>query len=350
MRLKLYAIIGALMGSVFAIPFCIPTHANLIQTPQPSGSGGGGTLNPPQAAANAGFTTLALNLDFSGATPSSWKGTSYDATTFSSWLDLDGTDGTKPMHCLNNAGVPSNCADMSIATDPVDGKRSLLIPYKTSYAVNAGQSTSNGMHSEGNDHTVQGATYPITAYYQITMRLDHEPSGNTGVPTAAFWTYDSGDYRTSEEFDFVEMYPGPGFSGGAHGFTEFDYADGSTFPQDDTNYHTYSFLATWDGVGADNPWVCWFFDQTFEPSPGNGTPINCSGYNYGGAAGQGIRLQIITNAQGDANDSDYTMYVRDIQVWSCSAWDSVNAPSAGGTCNEPNLTNNGVGGLTYYHP
>lgn len=351
MRLKLYAAIGVLMGSVFALPFCLPTHANLVQTPPHSGGGGGGSLTPPAMATNAGFTTLALNLDFSGATPSSWKGTSYNATALSSWLDTGGNDGTKPMHCLNNSGVPSNCSDMSIATDPADGKGSLLIPWKTSYAVNAGSNTSNGMNSTGNVSSTQGATYPMTAYYQITMRLDQDPSGSTTTPGAAFWTYDSGDYGTAEEFDFVEMYPGPGFSAAAHGFDFFGYADQTTFPQDDTHYHTYSFLQTWDGNTSHNPWGCWLFDQTFKPSPGNGAPINCNVYNYGGdTTGQGIRLKLITNAQGDSSVSNYTMYVRDIQVWSCSAWDSVSAPNRGGTCNNPNLTNNGQGGLTYYHP
>jgi hypothetical protein len=70
---------------------------------------GGGGLTPPTQAANAGFSTLAINYDFTNATTSSDPNhTSINwGPPTSNWLDC-ASNGTQPLHWNYPGGRPCN--------------------------------------------------------------------------------------------------------------------------------------------------------------------------------------------------------------------------------------------------
>jgi hypothetical protein len=304
-------------------------------------------LTPPTEAANAGFTTLAANYDFSQPL----------YAVQSNWLDCVGNNASVPWH-KGAPGVISNVpCNINQAVDPSGGQTVMALKYLNSYSsyANSGlgnyvsmQTVTNGGANQGGTTTPSFPNMYVEAVYRIDNVSSTGASGNDGVWD---WQTTPGSSAGAIEFDFGELYgnnagdSGTGNWGNAHagGFiwTSWSTPCGSRncnlyVPSGwsaDT-YHKYGGLITSDGATA--VWNCAFIDDVLQQCV-NPSALSSQYFNR-----EWLIAWVGSNTAG-FYPPDTNLYIQYIRVWSCANWVSQ-------MCNGPSLSNSGgANPLIYWH-
>ena len=258
--------------SVQIVPAASPTPpSSPPPSPPPSPPTG---LTPPPSAQAAGFTTLALNMDFTGATQSSYNGQTFninDINSATGWLycyNGAGTNPTNPIWWLSPAwGNAAPCNRVFLTND--GGTQTLDIQWQPNDQNNNGINatemdtwTVNESANTGHDFPL-GGSYIEWRFRQPQSTLDACPGGGSGTDGACLlndvWSWPSPNASGSIEWDFIETY-GNGFgAGSAHGDLNAQSAPAWGF-MDYTQYHTYGVRMTTDGT---NMAQCGYLDGNF---------------------------------------------------------------------------------------
>ncbi len=298
-------------------------------------SSGGPT--PPPGAVAAGFTTLAISLDFQVG-QACVAGTCVPTSPFSNWLDCAGA--SSPQWGAEHAGF---CGQITQVTDqgfPVLDLRWILSEYGTYPSTNIGtfQNFQNGF------------------YYETKLRMSNSnpcpplgPNNPQGCILADAWSYPRSADQSKPflEWDFIEQYSNVNASGGGVGVRAggaFANAPTGNFREpgsfggyDPTVYHYYGWRNTVDGNG--NIAECYYYDDTL----GTVVPY-CSGQGTIGPVPMVGDALITTVGPQTANTNcgpsgnascnwqvPADLYVQYIHVWACAGWQS-------GPCNTAILT------------
>jgi hypothetical protein len=301
----------------------------------------GSSSTVPAGAATAGFTTLALNSDFSQPMAANWLGGCSTAGNGAptTWGDFHGHTWWLNIWWSNSY---QNCNTVQ-ATDPVFGGTVLHMPWPSVDANYANRGTTlqtaSWNYDSGNPGNGDAVTFPQNAYYEIVARITPVARG----AYIGFWTWPSsalnGTITSGLEYDVIELDAGNlgNSDAGAHNWATGNTADGwvgflpgGGLPTnfDATQYHTYGMRVTSNGTNLE---YCSYVDNGFVrcfSAPGGLTATEatqreilivqnaCDNWNYGGCP-----------QQGKAQD----MYVKTMRVWSCANWQSTQ-------CNGPVLT------------
>jgi hypothetical protein len=307
-----------------------------VDVPVTITSSGGGPTPPPGAVA-AGFTTLAISLDFQVG-QACIAGTCVSTSPFSNWLDCAGA--SSPMWGAEHAGF---CGQITQVTD--QGVQALdlkwiLSQFGTDPSTNIGtlQSFQNGF------------------YYEVKERVSNSnpcpplgPNNSQGCIISASWSYPRAADQSKPfiEWDFIEIYSNLGGSGGAHGIQNGGAnasapngnfrEPGSFAGYDPTVYHIYGWRNTVDGNGAVAE--CIYYDDT----PGT-VVAYCSGQGTITPVPMVGNALILTSGPATANtncgpngnascnwSSPGDLLVQWVHVWACAGWQS-------GPCNTAILT------------
>jgi hypothetical protein len=286
----------------------------------------------PTEAANAGFTTLAANFDFSQPL----------YATQSNWLDCVGTNNSLPWH-KGSPGVTNTVpCNVHQVVDPVTGQTVMDLQRLLSYngppiGVTNGeaiQTCSDGGDKWGGTCTAFPYMY-LETVYRIDAASTHQ---NGGVYT--WQTSPGGSSDQPLEFDLGELYNTTFGSNGYHNYINNNAAffwdsnpgDNNLPPGwSPTTYQKYGMLITSDG--RTSVMACSFVGDRLQ---------KC--YNVGAQSPQYANLNWLVAAIGDdatnAINATINLYIQYIRVWTCA-----NRTTT--TCNGSTLFNSG--GLTYWH-
>jgi hypothetical protein len=328
------AILGLLLGAIVNFYWGESSLAD------PNGEAKRIVKGTPPGAATAGFTTLALNSDFTKQLSANWLGgcaiagngapvNTSDAGAHNWWMNVWWSRTYQP------------CTVVQVS-DPVFGGLTLDIPWtvdtKTNNIGTAIQSqrwSSTRTVGSSND----GVNFPNNAYYEITLRLSpvaparwgsmftwpvlamtdgsqqglehdiiEEDSGNLGVADSALhnWAASGGGF----------LWEGVGTPGIPPGFEA-------------TQYHTFGLRTTSDGTTLVS---CSYINNVFQSCTGAGI--------FTGNESKEREFLILQNfcdywnysAPCNGNTGPQHLYVRSVRVWSCSSWQTTE-------CNRSVLNN-----------
>ena len=281
-----------------------------------------GGPTPPAEAANAGFTTLAANYDFSQPL----------YATQSNWLDCADNNPSLPWHkniFASGSGIPCN---INQVVDPAFGQTVMRMSYLGSYQNTYG-TTPVAMET---DHAGSTLNFPVGMFMETVYREDFEFSNRSqnGAANGAMWTWQGPS--NGFEFDvgenvaeaggygdaaWINWQFGPQTSGFLWGTTNIDI----------TVYHKYQMLVTSDG--GTQVYACAWYDDAFQSCSGTAA----AGINYTERARLLSSVGQPSTLDTTFNQNQYVQYIR---VWSCANWVST-------ACNGSTLYNSG--GLTYWH-
>lgn len=293
-----------------------------------TGSASGGAPTPPSftSPSSSGFTTVAMNLDFTGATTSNLGGTTYNASSLSSWLDCAGASAP----VFYNVGVGTSaapCSDDSIVTDASIGHNVLQM-------ILTANDWTNGYYAN-NMQTAQsggsGAPFPPTGLREVIFRSPINPdtiynlSGSSN-PNPLYWNWWSYPTPACVEIDFIEFSVPNNSSGGS----VIDHcggdAGGGTAPStwgqvsgwNIQNYHTYDTRITGDGVSENA--ICEWLD---------GASLGCSDWasGYFSSGWYSSRYYLIfqlgpffSQDTGIVFNGPVQMYIQRVTNYECANW------------------------------
>lgn len=303
----------------------------------------------PASAAAAGFTTLALNSDFTQQLPSNWlggcpvAGNGADVTPFN-------TDDKRHTWWLNiwwaNTHEPCNTVQVQ---DPTFGGLVLDMPWEVdSNAAKIGTQ----LQSQAQDG-VTSIDFPPNMYLEYTVRVtplgdrSHGPlaalntwSANAGVRFTEAAGYEVDVSETSG--NFLPGYDAAihNWGGGTSAFTWCQFNCGAPRPDlsqfDWGQYHTWGARLTSDGTSA--AVMCSYIDNVFIGCQ-DMHPVASFGPDKYGHWGNNFtqRLFLILvhacepwNHACLPNGTKQHMYVKSVRVWSCPTWQTT-------LCNRPVL-------------
>ena len=261
----------------------------------------------PTEAANAGFTTLAANYDFSQPL----------YATQSNWLDCTGSSANAalPWHANYFNSFWPTC-NINQATDPVTSQTVLRQTYLGSYyptgQINTAMQTS-GPHS--------AITFP-NMYIETVLREDLSYTGGAGS-SSGVWTWQTPS--NGFEFDVGELDPAAGGwgdaawhdwrSGGSQGNFIWVSFGTNNLPSGwmVTAYHKYGILLTSDG--STSTYACGFVDDILQ-----GCQLtDASGVNY---TEHSFLLATVAPPSKTDTSLNISQYIQYIRVWSCANWAS----------------------------
>lgn len=327
-------------NSPYAITFngsaAAGTHGTCLKATQGSSSAykqvaitinSSSTPSPPAAVTSAGLTTLAMNMDFSGATTSSFKGSTVNIN------DVSG-DSTAWLYCYVGAAAnPTNpvwqlapawtnaadCSRVFLTSD--GGTNSLDIQWQPSDSQNSIGATEIDTWPVNQDATgPAGTAFPLGSTYiewqARSPQSTYDACGGTQCIFNDVWSWPSS--TDGVEWDFIEIpntfspysacFPHNGGTCGT--FNNFSTT------ADYTQYHTYGVLITTDGTNMDE---CGFFDGNF---------IGCAGQFAPGDGGYTVNersfLRITVGLQNLPSpvtpSGNMDMLFKYFRVWSCPSW------------------------------
>lgn len=337
-----------------AMIFCATVAA--VGSGSPLRKGGGGVSSgptPPAGAVAAGFTTLAINFDFSQS----------QYTVQSNWLDCNRNDPTKTWHYASPFSPVSDFAPcgtaMVQAVDPLTSQNALRAAW---FNANLNQQPQNVALMTTTLDSTHYLDYP-NFYIEFRQRVNSKAVTGSAFNIGSVWSGQdiNGDYRnTNLELDYTEMpdntvlftdsavhqWSGGGSCGNPCAFI---YSGSSNnFPPGyiETDYHKYGFLLTSDGATAS--YACAFIDDINQgcmnvQTSNSETPSQYLWRNY----------LIISTSANNLPTPDTFYYIPYVRVWSCANW----ALPAGQTstsahmCNGSTLFTGTQDGrsLTYWH-
>jgi hypothetical protein len=288
----------------------------------------------PAAAQVAGFTTLALNSDFTKQLPANWLGGcavagsgtpvgnfNSDDTGHTWWLNLWWSYNYQP-------------CDTAQRADPTFGGLVLDMPWTVDNTHTAQgtviQTASWDFVSPASGQSGRGTavSFPINSYYEFTARMTPLTNGTylalytwapEGIAAQSLsgieWDVIESDFGNQNNFDSAVHNWGNGGSGAflwlGHG------PPGLPGGFDGSIYHTYAMRITSDGTDVSG---CSYIDGQFitcHSLPGGLSATEasqreflilqnaCDWWNYGGQCTSGQQQHL---------------YVKSVRVWSCANW------------------------------
>lgn len=296
------------------------------------------TINGGSPTNGSCFGTLALNLDFTGATQSGYSnGTKFSATTQSNWLNCGG--GTSTYNVMgvsagngSSASPTAPCSSFPITTDSGGSVLQMTIT-PSDVSAGAGSWTMASVHP-----------IPSNFYAEIRLRIpnsNYNPSVSGFV--GDFWSYTGGSAPPCFEQDFAEFTLNSNTGGmntcpssatqEQHNWT----ANGTTF--DPTHYHTYGERVTGDGNG--NISYCFYLDETQVNIETYISPItgNCGQrgpdpgliQNYLTALDLLVQVGQEIGPPPPAISDNILYYVQWVRLWDCSNWINATPGTGSGT-------------------
>jgi hypothetical protein len=242
------------------------------------------TPTPPAAAAAAGFTTLALDSEFSQPQPNGWFACKGGPAGAQWYQGVEGGD-TKAAPCsvTNGQPGPASASRFNLITDPTTNKQVLDLSFKLNdlatglnYATIQTADDSENAANSSVPCCVMGELFPYGFYMEARYRIITTPDadhGVTGGVWSAFWQGGQGlspftnPHGTTIEIDHPEQhselmynFPGKGIAGPGIEWGVINWYDGSgggyfsggSVPQwaqleDPRQYHTFGVRVTTDG-------------------------------------------------------------------------------------------------------
>jgi hypothetical protein len=313
---------GALLAPVLAYGGSPSTDLSVQIVPAASPTPPPTSPTPPAPAQAAGFTTLAENMDFTGASTSKYNNNTFNARVLSNWLDCAGASGSPALWQNGGGPNPTNRCAYSIIND--GGTEVLDMDFTPADYSNGYLVTNMQQCNAANANC--SVTFPIAKYYEVVMRLT--PATLTAFPNATggagAYYGDTWSWPTAAtggvEVDFAEFY-GNGFvSAGMPGAPNASIPPYNSTLSNQSQYHTYGLLVTSDGstdVGS-----CVYYD---------GVGIGCSDNGNVGSTGFNMRSFLVENTgpystQDGAPINNVDILFQRIRVWECAGW-------ATGPCN-----------------
>ncbi|HEY2538350.1 MAG TPA: hypothetical protein VGI28_02445 [Stellaceae bacterium] len=302
-------------------------------------SGGGGDSPSAPAAATAGcsssngggrsngscFKTLALNMDFTGATQSGYSnGAKFNADKLSNWLDCAGATSPTMGNSGFSAGAPP-CSVYSIINDY--GTNTLDMTFTPS------------MTTSNNAELYTKKAIPQEYYVEAKLRTDSASDSTcpNGVPCQDFWSYTyGGSGAPTMEWDFIEMYNsqqdaggsnvGPGTQVEQHG------ANSSLVPgYNHDNYNIFGERITQDGTGKVS--ICFYVNNVQVPVTYGRNRRNCAvRHDRGWLLNYSAPLSAILQSGdgGHTVSNNINLYVQWLRIWTCPNWTNANSPNYNG--------------------
>lgn len=293
-------------------------------------SGGGAVALPvPAGAQAAGYTTLALNSDFTQQMATNWLGGCPVAGSGSPITDFyaDDTGHTWWLNLWWSYSYQS-CYTVQRA-DPDFGGLVLDMPWTVDNAYTsvgtALQTASWDYHgpTQGNYGTAN--SWPIGSYYEIVARITPSSAAgtymvlNTWGPDGIVdqscgcqmeWDVMETDDNTLANYDSA-------IHNQATGGVNYIVSPGTWPSMDPSQYNTYSLRVTTDGVNAEG---CTYVNNVFQhcaPMPDGIRPNEVNGRNF-------LVLQNACdywNHGGTCNQGQVQhVYVKTVRIWSCASW------------------------------
>jgi hypothetical protein len=313
--------------SVQIVPAASPPPSPPL-SPPPTG------LTPPPGAQAAGFTTLALNMDFTGATTSSYAGTTYninDLSDSNSWLSCQyatggGNTPTHPVWWVSPAwGNAAPCSRVSIIND--GGTNVLDIQWQPNDGPNLGVNASEIDTWTVNESANTGYSFPLGgSYIEFVFRetpatISACPAGGGACLDDDVWSWPTSGGST--EWDFLETYANGFGAPAVHGDSNASSVPAWGF-LDYTQYRTFGLRMTTDGTHMDQ---CGYLDTgAVSTSSSTRTFFGCGGEftaNDGTSTTEQrsfLRLQVGPVGGSPWPTENMDMYLQRITVWSCSSW------------------------------
>jgi hypothetical protein len=286
----------------------------------------------PAGAAAAGFTTLALNSDFTQPQAANWLG---GCSVAGNGAPTNSSDNTGHNWYLNIwwSNTYQNCGVVQVS-DPAFGGTVLDMPWVSKANW---QQIGTVIQSAPWFSTGTAGTFPNNAYYEITMRMT--PIANGAY--AAFYTWPvlamTDTSKAGLEIDVIEEDAGnlgnsdgalhnwgqPGTPGAWLWLGKGSPGLPSNF--DPNQYHKFAARSTSDGT---NQTTCSYIDDVFQQCVAIPGGMN--------ANNQVARYFLIVQNACDwwnypsnfCNGQNQHMYVKSVKVWSCPSWQTTQ-------CNGP---------------
>ena len=310
--LKKIFLVGALLAPVLAYAGSPSTELSVQIVPAASPIPPPPTSPTPPAAAQAlGFTTLAFNIDFTGATTSEYNGSIFNAQNLSSWLDCAGS--TSPLfqwQDYRNPGV-SICNRISIVND--GGINALNMEYQPG---DVGTIADTMMQSANQSGNVASMAFPSNMYFEIKERLS--PGTISACPSGQ-------QCVTNDDWSWYSIQPGPNPQ-------ELDFVETSSFGTSTNSYTGYGGFSP-SNYAAHNSTVYHIFGVRSATDNSTGTQIcnyldnvqsGCSGTITGNYNARLYLIEMLgpqnltPGAQTPTQNEDF--YIEWIHVWSCNSW------------------------------
>jgi hypothetical protein len=309
-------------------PITIPTSNGIACAAGPTYAG---SIPAPAAQSGVGFTTCALNADFSNSL--------YSNT--STWINECGATTPWRFYLGYRYSTGAPCSRADIENDGSVGKNVLHIQFQP-----GDSSTGNGIFSftwPGAWLTTTGSPYlPNEMFLQTTFRISSATLTSSWKPPGPFdfWLQSNRAPCTSGtgtcppswfENDFMEtdnvgqggVFP---WGGGL-----IDWSNGNaiygpvvTGTIDPTQYHTLGVLLTSDESSAIAKCV-WI----------DGSPQGCNSMTSSSASApwnypqHNNIVDVFLGSGGNTISNNMDIYIQDIRVWECAGYLATTAPAAG---------------------
>lgn len=283
-------------------------------------------VTPPAPAAAAGFTTLAIDYDFTQSNP--WSNTN-------NWLRChDGTGAATPLLYQDWVGfggqpMPPCSAVISWGNAPLGG---FALHLHSDYSLVAGcDPNCTGIYwinLQSVDSAGNGNKIPPNHYVEVTSQII---SSNPSMANLE-WDHWSYAIDSSIEWDGIE------FFGNNIGFTTYHnnssghvaQTNQAAFPMDMTAYHKWAWRVTNDGH-TDGYFCSYKDDAPAASSPGNCISWQPSAGQLSGSLASTATVQFQLGFAGCGSgggprcpNSSMDEYITHLRVWSCAGVNSAN--------------------------
>ncbi len=235
----------------------------------------------PSAASSVGFTTLALNSDFTQPQPSGWFGCIGSGSGHTWYAANEGSDSGTPVPCPTR---------YNLVTDSTTGKQAFDLTFLPSDVGSSRHYTSIQTVDDSGSCCVHGVTFPTNGYWEATFRVRNTPAVPKMYIGGTWWGFwqagegtPPGSRTPTEEIDHSENHGEwpemmswavlNWYRGLASGGGYFPYLDVAT-GLDSTAYHTYGVRTRTTATQIE---ACSYIDNaqrgcnTFPIDPGQST-------------------------------------------------------------------------------
>jgi hypothetical protein len=270
---------------------------------------------PPQAAA-AGFTTLALDSDFTTMSLSQ-IGCAIDGSSngSSGWAYNGGSLPTNPIAgCGTGAGI-------YFGTD--QGSQALFVHWQSGFDSYSGCGAPNYICNISLSTRNNPTTLPLNSYVEITAR--YTTPGAAAGQQWAFWSWPVSAGAEWLERDFIEQL-------GNSGPVDYDiiYWSGGQvlrnvmnhYPVDSTQYHTYGYLMTGNSAQTQVSATGYLDNNVISNGSGCQTCVMSMDPTLSAHRDNFLEIQQIPQAYPATYTAD--LIVKSVRVWTCANWQTTN--------------------------
>jgi hypothetical protein len=312
------------------------TAGSVAPPPPPPTSNACGTESAPPQAVAAGFTTCAINFDFTATTGSSWLPSQYAfsgvVSNASNWLDCVGSNTALPFHVFYPT-TNSQCSNQIFVT--TDGGVQVADLQVTVAQYNAGNNTIVMATSANSYNGPFTPGWPNNAYVEYYMRQDAGAS-NTAGGNISIYTFSQ---APAIAFNLAEMYAGSntysdGGTGGGYpgsdqqvsfywnGPGQTPYGAGcfngqpTCYANTPSSYETTSynnFGGLLSSNGSSSLYGCAYIDNLLQGCDNGNNAWQASQYNN-------TNFFIINDSPSRQPSATVDLYIQHIRVWSCANW------------------------------